>query len=118
MRLLATLVAGVLTAMAAPAEPATSEAPKFLVLDVRTPEEFEQGHAEGAVNLDFREVGREIGRLAPDKKTAIYLYCLSGARSGAALRTLQRLGYKKAENVGTLKAMKDRLRRLKQAEAG
>ncbi len=55
--------------------------PNFVILDVRTPEEYAEGHIEGAVNMDYYHPGFqvELGRL---DKTKVYLvYCRSGTRS-------------------------------------
>jgi rhodanese-related sulfurtransferase len=65
----------------------------FLILDVRTPEEFRQGYIRGAVLLDyhapdFRERFAELDRAA-----TIFLYCRSGNRSSSALELADRLGF-------------------------
>jgi len=67
----------------------------FLILDVRTPEEFRQGYIEGAVLLDyhapeFRERFAELDRAA-----TIFLYCRSGNRSSSALGLADKLGFKR-----------------------
>ena len=72
------------------------------VLDVRTPDEFAQGHLAGAVNVDvfdptFLETVRAM-HLPADGP--VYLYCRSGARSGQATVTLREMGHAGAVNVG------------------
>lgn len=72
-----------------------------VVIDVRTPNEYAQGHLADARNLDvmtpqFRE---EAGKLDADK--TYYLYCRSGNRSGQAARIMREMGYD-AYNVGGL----------------
>lgn len=71
-----------------------------MLVDVRTPGEFGQGHLEGAVNIDW---------LAPDfkskwedipKEGTIYLYCKVGGRSGEAARYLDSLGYTVVDLTG------------------
>jgi phage shock protein E len=74
-----------------------------LLLDVRTPEEFQSGHLRGAVNVPYQEVGRRIEALAPNKSSPVMVYCLSGGRSGIAKSNLRRLGYAEAHNLGSLK---------------
>jgi phage shock protein E len=74
-----------------------------LLLDVRTPEEFQSGHLRGAVNVPYQEVAKRIEVLAPDKSSPVLVYCLSGGRSGIAKSTLRRLGYAEAHNLGSLK---------------
>src|ERR1035437_2108867 len=65
----------------------------FYLLDVREPDEFEQGALPGAIhvprgNLEFSVEGR-----LPDKSVPIAVYCAGGARSAFAAKTLQELGY-------------------------
>ena len=64
---------------------ANQQNPEFVIIDVRTPEEFTDGHIENAINLDFRSDGfrNEIERLDRDKTYLIY--CRSGNRSRGAL---------------------------------
>jgi phage shock protein E len=78
--------------------------PHAPVLDVRTTEEFDQRHLEGAMNVDIlddrfmeRLAGLELDRHAP-----VYLYCRTGNRSGHAARILRQNGYARAFNVGGL----------------
>ncbi|MGB5759910.1 MAG: rhodanese-like domain-containing protein [Acidimicrobiales bacterium] len=71
-----------------------AESPQDLViLDVRTPEEFGQGHLQGAVVLDFYEPDFEdlLGQLDPD--VPYLLYCQSGNRSGQTAAIMDRLGF-------------------------
>ncbi len=64
-----------------------------VVIDVRTAEEFAQGHIHGAVLLDFRslEFDRGLQQIGPNKKYAIY--CRSGNRSGQAADAMRALGF-------------------------
>jgi len=72
------------------------------LLDVRTIEEWNQGHAEDAIHIPIENMLKgELGLLNPDKR--IYVYCLSGGRAGLATTYLQSNGYH-AENVGSLSA--------------
>lgn len=64
-----------------------------LLVDVRTPAEYQEGHLQGAVNIDFLAPGfadkwEEIGK---DRK--IYVYCKVGGRSAKARNLLDSLGY-------------------------
>lgn len=63
------------------------------LVDVRTQEEFEQGHIKGAKLIDFysENFKEELQQL--DKETPIYLYCRSGVRSGKASKLLVKLGF-------------------------
>ena len=73
-----------------------------VVLDVRTAQEFAGGHVEGAVNLPLNELGQRVEAEYSDKNAAILVYCRSGARSGAALGQMKKMGYTQVENLGSL----------------
>ena len=66
----------------------------FVIVDVRTPEEFRDGHIEGAINVDFRseKFGTEIDRL--DKNKTYFVYCRTGNRSYDALNLMGPLGFR------------------------
>ena len=68
--------------------------PQFVVLDVRTPEEFNTGHLEGAINVNFNGSAfkEEIGRL--DREKTYLVYCRTGRRSEEAVRIMRDLGFK------------------------
>ena len=71
----------------------------FVILDVRTPEEFAEGHIENAVNIDFYAdtFPDELDVLDRDKTYLIY--CQSGDRSGSAARMMEELGFQDAYNM-------------------
>lgn len=73
--------------------------PGALLLDVRTPQEYREGHVPGSINLPLQEI-QGAGRVIPDKATPVFLYCRSGARSGEATRFLEQMGYSKVKNIG------------------
>ena len=65
----------------------------YIILDVRTPEEFSAGHIPGAINIPNETIGNhEIPQL-PNKKQLILVYCRSGNRSKQASEKLVALGY-------------------------
>lgn len=70
------------------------------VLDVRSPEEFEQGHIPGAVLLPDSEVRENALGVMPDKDQVILVYCRSGRRSEGAARALIDLGYTRVYDFG------------------
>ena len=72
------------------------------LIDVRSPEEYAEAHADGAVNIPVEEVAAKIGAVTADKDADIYVYCRSGRRAGVAQETLTGLGYTKVTNLGTL----------------
>jgi phage shock protein E len=69
-------------------------------IDVRSSEEFSQGHLPGAVNIIHTEISDKIGTVTLDKNAEIKLYCRSGRRSGIAEAALKELGYANVHNVG------------------
>ena len=70
--------------------------PEYVILDVRSIEEFRSGHIKNAVNLPLPNIN-EI-EIPKDKK--IIVYCRSGSRSLTAAGELQKLGYKYIYNMG------------------
>ncbi len=73
--------------------------PNFVILDVRTPEEFSSGHIENSINLDFfSETFREnLDEL--DKNKTYLIYCKSGGRSGSALNIMTELNFMEVYNM-------------------
>jgi len=63
-----------------------------VVLDVRTPEEFAEGHLEGAVNLDVSSPDFAAGLAELDPAATYAVYCRSGNRSQAAVQQMQGAG--------------------------
>ena len=72
----------------------------FILLDVRTLEEYNDGHIPGAINVANESIGKnEIPQL-PDKEQRIYIYCRSGNRSKQAAKKLAELGYTNLIEIG------------------
>jgi rhodanese-related sulfurtransferase len=67
--------------------------PDFIILDIRTPDEFASGHIEKAINIDFYEptFKDDINKL--DKTKTYLLYCRTGNRSSSALQTINTQGF-------------------------
>lgn len=86
------LAAALLAATAAAADP--------LWIDVRSPEEYAEGHIAGDPNVPHTEIAARIAALAPAKDAEIVLYCAVGVRSGKAMKTLRSLGYTNVRNAG------------------
>lgn len=96
----ATSAGGLRTIDAAEALSIQSDAPDDLVvLDVRTLEEFAEGHLEDAVMLDFYdpEFAAQIAELDPD--APYLLYCRSGNRSGQTIELMEQLGFTDVANL-------------------
>jgi phage shock protein E len=71
-----------------------------IVVDVRTPQEYKQGHYKGAINIPLDRLSRELSGLHKKQKPVI-LYCRSGSRSGMAKSMLRSAGIE-AYNAGSL----------------
>ena len=82
---------------AAAAQPARAQG---VWIDVRSPEEFNEGHLQGAVNVPHEQIASQIARISPDKKAPVNLYCRSGRRAEVALQELKKLGYTNVTNHG------------------
>lgn len=77
-----------------------SEEIGYIILDVRTPEEYAEGHIPGAINVPNESIGNsEIPEL-PDKSQHILVYCRSGRRSKEAAEKLVKLGYTNVSEFG------------------
>ena len=72
----------------------------FVLLDVRTQEEFDAGHIARAILLPYDEIALKAATVLPDKEKEIVLYCRSGRRSAIAKKALVELGYKDVEDFG------------------
>ncbi|MBQ9630596.1 MAG: rhodanese-like domain-containing protein [Treponema sp.] len=70
------------------------------LLDVRTPQEYAQGHIPTAILLPDYEVKKSAENLIPKKDSFVVVYCRSGARSAGAARTLKSLGYTNVHDLG------------------
>ena len=67
--------------------------PGVIILDVRTPEEFNAGHIENAININIEgsDFASEVSRL--DMNATVAVYCRSGNRSGVATEQMAELGF-------------------------
>ena len=64
------------------------------ILDVRTPGEFGEGHIQNALNFDWNGSSFDTQVSKLDKNTTVFVYCLSGGRSGSAASQLRSNGFK------------------------
>ena len=73
-----------------------------VIIDVRTPEEFQAAHLDGAVNLDLNsgQFAQSIQNLDPEQTYLIY--CRSGNRSAQATQLLRQAGFEKVQDLGSL----------------
>ena len=65
-----------------------------LVIDVRQPSEYEEGHIPGAINIPLRELAANVDKIPTDQ--AVYVYCKSGFRAGVAVSAIRLMGYDNA----------------------
>lgn len=65
-----------------------------LVIDVRQPEDYAEGHIPGAVNIPLRELAANVDKIPTD--TQVFVYCQSGFRAGLAVSSLRTMGYDNA----------------------
>ena len=70
-----------------------------VLLDVRTPMEYSQGHIPGSINSPLQDIAA-AETVIEDKETPIFVYCYSGARSGSAAGFLEKKGYCNVNNIG------------------
>lgn len=71
-----------------------------ILLDVRTPGEFNSGHIEGAINIPVNDLESRISELPADKEVVVY--CRSGARSSSAKRILESKGISQVYDLGSI----------------
>ena len=72
-----------------------------LIVDVRTPQEYQASKIEGSINIEWQNI-LDISNLVKTKKGKIILYCRSGNRSGKALKILEENGYSNVINAGSV----------------
>ena len=72
----------------------------YIILDVRTQEEYDQGHIPGATQISHEEIAEKAERVLTDKDQLILVYCRSGRRSKIAAEALVELGYTNIKEFG------------------
>ena len=72
----------------------------FVLLDVRTPQEYRQVRIKGAKLIPVDELARRAAAELPDKNIPILVYCQSGMRAGTAVKQLLRMGYTDVVSFG------------------
>ena len=82
--------------------------PGAILLDVRTPEEYKEGHIPGSVSIPLAALParyNELGAL----DTPLFVHCLSGGRSGQAVSFLKSAGYTNVKNIGGINAWRGKV---------
>lgn len=70
-----------------------------IIIDVRSPQEFEEGHLRNAICIPDYEIMQKIEEVVPDKEQTIIVYCSSGYRSKKIQKKLENRGYTKVYNL-------------------
>lgn len=89
----------------APADFLAQRESDAVVIDVRTPGEFAEGHLAGVEHVDFMNPTFRERVDALDRDQTYYLYCRSGNRSGKAAGLMQEMGFTDVYNVGGYDAL-------------
>ena len=72
----------------------------YIILDVRTQEEYDEGHIPGAIVISHEEIAEKAEDVLTDKDQLILVYCRSGRRSKIAAEALVELGYTNIKEFG------------------
>ena len=81
-----------------------------VLLDVRTPDEYRQGHIPGSKNVPLQSIDK-VTVMINNKATPIFVHCLSGARSRQAAAILQQMGYTNVKHIGGISAYAGKVER-------
>jgi len=75
---------------------------EYTLVDVRTPEEYAEGHLPNAININWYDADflQQIGAVPEAKATTLYVYCKRGGRSSEAAQVLDSLGYRVVDLEG------------------
>ena len=76
-----------------------AEAENAVLLDVRTPQEYREGHIPGSINVPLQQI-EDIDLEVSEMSMPLFVYCRSGARSRQATAMLQEMGYEEVHNIG------------------
>lgn len=72
----------------------------YIILDVRSADEYALGHIPGAILIPHTEIGEKAGYVLGDKKQTVLVYCRSGRRSKIAAEELASMGYTDVREFG------------------
>lgn len=70
-----------------------------ILIDVRSPQEYKEGHLDGSINFPLYDLERNTSKILNQKNNTIILYCQSGSRSKKALEILKRQGCKSVYQI-------------------
>ena len=86
-----------------------AESKGYVILDVRTAEEYRSGHIDGAICIPNETIGKDMPEELPDKNQRIFVYCRSGNRSRQAASKLAALGYTDIIEFGGINSWKGKI---------
>ena len=87
-----------------------AEKENAVLLDVRTPQEYREGHIPGSKNVPLQTLD-EVRSVVENKDTELFVYCYSGARSRQAAAALGQMGYTNVRNIGGIAAYQGKVER-------
>ncbi len=78
---------------------ASANKTSIVLLDVRTPEEYAEGHVPGAINISHNQIKENLNKLIAHKNDTVVVYCRSGHRAGIAKGILAENGFTKLRHL-------------------
>lgn len=82
--------------------------PGAVLLDVRSPMEYREGHLPHSRNIPLPNI-HQAEQSVPEKDTPLFVYCLSGGRSGQAVSALKNMGYSNVTNMGGINSYRGKV---------
>ena len=79
-----------------------------ILLDVRTPQEYREGHIPESRNVPLQEIDK-VDKVVQNKDVPVYVYCRSGARSRQASDALLKMGYRQVKDLGGIISYKGKV---------
>lgn len=79
-----------------------------VLLDVRTAQEYAAGHIPASRNMPLDQL-EQVQTQIPEKRTPLYVYCLSGSRSRQAAARLRAMGYQDVQDIGGISGYRGRM---------
>ena len=87
-----------------------AETKNAVLLDVRTPQEYGEGHIPESINVPLQTLDK-VRSVVENKDAELFVYCYSGARSRQATAMLQHMGYTNVQNIGGIAAYHGKVER-------
>jgi phage shock protein E len=78
-----------------------------LLVDVRSKEEFDEGHLEGAIHIEWTETDKLMAAIGEDKQRPVVFYCRTGNRADKSIAELKKNGYTNIFNATGLEALQE-----------